>query len=425
MSPSLLWAKPVVRSIWKKAKTGEYLVRGFGTNRPYPNLDDLVVVPAQLTGPAAVDKYRESINTRVIIGEDLARPLVLETPVFIAAMSFGAISKPGKLAFAYAAAKAGTATNTGEGGSPPEELQACREGGEGKIVAQWSTGRFGVNTEYLRMADAIEIKIGQGAKPGMGGHLMAEKVSPEVARVRGIPLGTDALSPCRHLDVDSVDDLKKHVQLLREITNYEIPIIIKLGPADVYDDIVKAVELGADAVAIDGGEGGTGCSPAVASDHAGVPTLGLFAPAVRALRDTGAAERGIKLMLMGGIRDGADIYKAIALGADCVGIATAAMIAIGCTACELCHTGKCQPDIATQKPDEEIRLDWRRAGGELFNYIKAITEELKVLTALSGHGDISELSPEDLVAMTYDASAITGIKLMGLDRPVPLWENGS
>jgi len=413
-----VWTKDMVREIQRKAETGAYVVRGFGSNIPYPSLDEILIVPAQLHGPPAVDKYREEVRTQVVIGPDLPRPLVLEAPVHIAAMSFGAIGPNGKTALAYGAARMGIATNTGEGGMLPSEKEACRRYGDGKIIVQWSTGRFGVSADYLRAADAVEIKLGQGAKPGMGGHLMAEKVTEEVARIRGIPLGTDALSPCRHLDMDGLHDLANHVKLIREVTDYQVPVLIKLGPADVYEDVKQAVEAGADAVVIDGGEGGTGASPEVASDHAGVPTLGLFRPALRAFEDTRARERGIKLIILGGIRHGADVVKALALGADAVGVATGAMIAMGCTACELCHTGTCPKGIATQDPARQV--DVEEAGERVYNYLKAMNEEIKILTALSGHNDIAALGPDDLVATTVRASAVTGLKLIGLDRPVAL-----
>ncbi|MGB9867580.1 MAG: FMN-binding glutamate synthase family protein [Bacillota bacterium] len=415
MPKSTIWDSQTVSEILQKAKTGKYSTRGFGTNRPLPSLDDLVIVPSQLAGSPAVDKYREHVDTEVVIGEWLEKPLRLKTPIFIAAMSFGAISKAGKMAFAYAASKVGTFTNTGEGGLLPEELEVCRSYG-GSLVVQWSTGRFGVSAAYLKSGDAVEIKIGQGAKPGMGGHLLAEKVTPEIAKIRGIPMGTDALSPCRHLDVDSVEDLKKHVQLIRAVTENKVPVLIKLGPARVYDDARLAVELGADAIVIDGGEGGTGCAPHIVIEHAGIPTLGIMAPARRALKDTGAEKKGVKLLVMGGVRHGADVYKALALGADAVGIASAAMIAVGCTVCQMCDTGRCPKGIAGEGAGQT--LDFKAAGEALANFINALTEEVKVLAALSGHSSISTIGLEDVRALTVDTSMITGAKLIGLEQPV-------
>lgn len=415
MPKSAIWNADTVAEIRAKAKTGRTPTRGFGTNRPLPGFDDLVVVPSQLAGPPPVDKYREKVDTGVVIGEWLEKPLRLKTPVFVAAMSFGAISKAGKMAFAYGASKAGTFTNTGEGGLLDEELAVCRELG-GFLVVQWSTGRFGVSARYLKGADAVEIKVGQGAKPGMGGHLLAEKVTDEVARVRGIPLGTDALSPCRHLDIDSVDDLRKHVQLIRSVTENKVPVMFKLGPGRVYEDVKLAVELGADAVVIDGAEGGTGCAPGVVIEHAGIPTLGVFAPARKALEETGAKRRGVKLLVMGGIRNGSDAFKALALGADAVGVATAAMIAIGCTACQACDTGRCPKGIAGEGAAQP--LDYQEAGEALANFLGAVTEEIKVLAALSGHSSLKGIGIDDVRALNVNASYITGAKLIGYEKPL-------
>lgn len=419
MALSSIWTKTQIKNIHQKSEEGKYQLRGFGANMPYPNLDDLLIVPAQLH-KTAYDKYREKIDSKVVIGENLKRPMELEVPLFIAAMSFGAISKPGKMAFAKGISKLGGAHFTGEGGYLKEERELCDKYG-GKLVVQWSTGRFGVNMDYMKVADAVEIKLGQGAKPGMGGHLMAEKINEKIAETRGIHQDTDALSPCRHLDMESPDDLKKHVELVRELTNHEIPVIIKLGPGDIYEDVKLAIKAEPDAVAIDGGEGGTGCAPHIVAEHAGVPTLGVFEPAMRAFKETGAKERGIKFLVMGGIRNGADVYKALALDADACGLGTAAMIGIGCTGCQQCHTGTCPYGIATQDEEKTAKLDAEEAGDRLANYLQATREELITLTALSGHNDTHEISKNDLVAKNINASAITGVKLIGYDKPVTAW----
>lgn len=408
MSHSALWTTELIREIKNKSVSAGDTMRGFGANRPFPTLDGLVVIPAQLHGPAAVDRYRDAVRTKVVIGEGLPQPLVLETPVFIPAMSFGAIGREGKMALAHAASQTGTATNTGEGGGLDAEREICQSG-NGKLVVQWSTGRFGVNLRYLRSADAIEIKIGQGAKPGMGGHLLADKVTDQIASLRGIVPGKDALSPCRHLDVDQPGDLAGHVRLLRQVTGHRIPIILKLGPADVYEDVAAAIRLGVDAIAIDGAEGGTGCAPVVAIEHAGIPTIGLFAPIRRALADTGAAGK-VKIMVMGGIRHGADVYKALALGADAVGMATASLIAMGCTACQQCMTGRCPAAIASQ---DESTLDWRAAGDRLARFLDRVTDEVRTLSALSGHDDVNSLSVSDVAALDWNVAAITGAPLIG------------
>ena len=413
MSLSHIWSKEAIKDIKQKRDKGKYQLRGFGTNRYIPSFDDLQVVPGQLS-KSPYDKYREEINTRVVIGEDLDHPLVLDFPVMISAMSFGAISEPGKLAFARGAALAGTATNTGEGGMLDKEREVAQDKNyRGKIISQWSTGRFGVNVDYLQNSDAVEIKIGQGAKPGMGGHLMMEKITPQIATIRGLSVHSDVLSPCQHLDVDSPEDLKKHITLIREVLGKKTPVIVKLGPGDIYEDVRMAVDLKPDARAIDGGEGGTGCAPEVVIEHTGVPTLGVFALATKAFQETRAREKGIKLIISGGIKHGADVFKALAMGADAVSVGTGAMIAIGCTGCQQCHTGTCPEGIATQKEDKTSKLDWEQAGQQLGNYFEAIKEELVTLTALSGNDNVGELSKEELVALNLDAAEITGTKLIG------------
>lgn len=423
-----LWVFQTIDEIHYKAQTGKYLLRGYGTMRPLPHFDDLVIVPAQLYPPTPKDKYREKCNVEVVIGEGkVSKPLRLKIPIMFAAMSYGAISREAKIALATAAAKLGTAVCTGEGGSFPEEYYLTHgykneedfmngkktyEPG-GYLIVQWASGRWGVSVDYLQRSDAIEIKIGQGAKPGMGGHLLGEKVTEEVAKIRGIPVGTDCLSPSRHYDIQDVEkDLKKQIDVLRDITNYEKPVIVKLGPGRIYKDVKIAAEAGADAIAIDGLQGGTGASPEIVIQHAGIPTIGCIPPAVRALEDLGLRKE-VKLIVMGGIRNGADIVKAIALGADCVAIASAALIAMGCRVCAQCMKGKCPYGITSQAPELRKRLQPQRAAERLVNFLKALTEEVKMLTMLSGHDDIRQLSREDLRALDVNVAAITGVKLVG------------
>ncbi|MCK4352214.1 4Fe-4S binding protein [candidate division WOR-3 bacterium] len=403
------WTSDVVETIHLKAETGEYALRGYGSSRPLPTLDDIIVVPAQLS-KTPVDKYRQECNTKVVIGKGrVKKPLALDIPIVLGAMSYGAISKNAKMALAKGTAQAGSAANTGEGGSFPEERKLAKN-----LIVQWSTGRFGCNTHYLKTADAIEIKVGQGAKPGMGGHLMADKVTPEIAKVRGIPVGTDVLSPCRHLDMTRPGDLDKHVELLREVTDWQIPIIIKLGPGNIYNDVKFAIEAEPDAIAIDGMEGGTGASPEITTEHAGIPTLGCIVPAVKALEDSGHKDK-IKLMLLGGIKTGADTVKAIAMGFDIVGIASAALIALGCRVCKQCNTGKCVYGIATQDPDLSLRLDINEGARRIANFLAVMTGELKILTMLAGYDDIYKLTKDDLRTLNRGAADITGIKLIGAE----------
>ncbi|MDI6644644.1 MAG: glutamate synthase-related protein [Methanobacteriaceae archaeon] len=402
-----IWDPRTIADIRYTSKAGKYVLRGFGTERRLPNFDDIIILPAQAS-IAPVDKYREACNTQVVLGNRFAEePLVLESPVLIAGMSFGALSKECKLAMAKGTSLVGSCANTGEGGMLPEEREYADN-----LIVQYSSGRFGVSTSYLNGADCIEVKIGQGAKPGMGGHLLAEKVSPEVAKIRGIPEGTDALSPARFLDATKEGDLAKHIELLREVTDWRIPIIVKLGPGRVYDDVIIAAEAGADIISVDGMEGGTGAAPEVVIEHTGIPTLPSLVQAVNALEDSGMKDE-IDLIITGGIRSGADVAKAMAMGADAAYIGTGAMIAMGCQACRMCYTGKCPVGVATQDPDLRKRLDVDLAAMRVANYIKSMTEETKMLAQLAGHDDIRKFSPEDLRALNLDVAEITGLKLVG------------
>ena len=406
-----IWSRSIVHDIWLKAESGTYLVRGTGATRPVPHFDDLVILPAQTSRPP-IDKYREPCNTRVVLGDRYAEePLVLETPIMVAAMSFGAISLEAKVAIAIGTALAGTATNTGEGGMHPEERKHAK-----LLIAQYASGRFGVSAKYLNDADGVEIKIGQGAKAGMGGHLLGEKVTEEIAMIRGIPPGTDALSPARHMDIIGPEDLAMKIEQLREITDWRIPIAVKYSAGRVSDDVKIAAKAGADIIVVDGMQGGTGATPDVVANHAGIPTIAAIVQADQALREIGLRDK-VSLVAAGGIRTGADVAKALALGADAVQIGTGALIALGCTVCRQCHIGKCPKGIATQDPKLRRRLDPEKGGIRVYNYIKAMTEELKILTQQAGKTDVRNLEMEDLRALTVNASAITGVKLAGWDKP--------
>lgn len=429
------WTFPQVEEIHHKAQTGEYMLRGFGTMGYAPSFDKITVVPSQISSPAPRDKYREECNLEVVIGEDTCEnPIRLQYPFLFPAMSFGALSREARMALSIGAAQTGIINNTGEGGLLKDEtwlikgyeneartLRRWEPGGY--LVVQWSTGRWGVSADYVRAGDAVEIKIGQGAKPGMGGHLLGAKVTEEIAAVRGIPVGSDALSPCRYYDVQDLEDMKCMVAFLRDVTDYKVPILFKLGPSRPYEDVKACIEAGADAISIDGLVGGTGASPAIVTQGVGIPTVALIPPAVQALKDMGV-HRQVKLFVLGGMRTGLDAYKAMAMGADGVGFGTAAEIAMGCRACMACHTGRCPYGITSQDPELRARLNPEEAGQRLANFIKATAEEVKILTMLSGHDDIKDLSEEDLRAMDLNTAAITGLKLIGYERRLPWWEDG-
>jgi len=429
------WTFPQIEEIHHKAQSGQYMLRGFGTMGYAPSFDNITVVPSQIASPAPRDKYREECNMEVIIGEDTCEnPMRLKYPFLFPAMSFGALSREARMALSIGSAQTGIMNNTGEGGLLEDETWLIKgfENRErtlkrwepgGYLVVQWSTGRWGVSADYIRAGDGVEMKIGQGAKPGMGGHLMGAKVTEEIAAVRGIPVGSDALSPCRHYDVQDLEDMKRMVAFVRDVTDYQVPILFKLGPSRPYEDVKACIEAGADAISIDGLVGGTGASPSIVTQGVGIPTVALIPPSVRALKDMGV-HRKVKLFVLGGMRSGLDAYKALAMGADGVGFGAAAEIAMGCRACMACSTGKCAYGITAQDPELRARLDPEEAGDRLANFIKATAEELKILTMLSGHDDIKDLSEEDLRAMEPNVAAITGLKLIGYERRLPWWENG-
>jgi len=401
-----MWSQETINAIKAKAATGKYAVRGMGSKRSLPHFDDLVILPAQTSRPP-IDNYREPCETKTVIGKRFAeKPLEMDYPIMLGAMSFGALSREAKVAFAKGASRLGIPVNTGEGGMLPEERKYAN-----KLVVQYASGRFGVSAEYLNNADAIEIKIGQGAKPGMGGHLMGEKVTAEVSAIRGIPKGTDALSPARHMDIVGPEDLALKITQLREITDWKIPIIIKYSPGRVESDVKIAAKAGADAVAIDGMQGGTGAAPDIGIEHSGIPTIAALVEANRALVDMKLRDE-VDLIVSGGIRHGADIAKALALGADAVQIATSAMISVGCIMCRQCHLGKCPVGITTQDPEFRKKFD-SQAEQKFVNYLNVTIKELKMLTQLAGLTNVHNLDVDDLRALDYNTSLITGIALVG------------
>ncbi|MBM4422288.1 MAG: FMN-binding glutamate synthase family protein [Chloroflexi bacterium] len=403
------WSSSTVRDIQEKARTGKHLVRGCGTTRKLPTFDDLVLLSAGLSR-MPVDTYREDAVTRTVLGARYAKkPLVIETPIMVAPMSYGALSKEAKIALAMGSAKVGTAMNNGEGGLLPEErAHSYRQ------VVQVCPSRFGFSLRNLEEADAIELVFGIGAKPGLSGHLMAEKMTAEIAAFRGLPPGIDLASHPRHGDIFGADDLVVKLQELREITNYEKPIFLKVGAGRVYEDVKIAAKVGVDGVVIDGMQGGTGAGPKIAIDHLGMPTLAALVQATRALEDMGVKDE-VSLMISGGIRDGADIAKALALGADAVYVGTGAMVAMGCTVCLECHKGECEFGIGTQKLELRERLNIKLAAHRVANYFTAMTNEMVILAKACGKSNVHNLEREDLRAVSLEACAMTGIPYIGSD----------
>jgi methylamine---glutamate N-methyltransferase subunit C len=338
-------------------------------------------------------------------------------------MSFGALGANAKEALGRAATMVGTSTTTGDGGMTEEERRASR-----LLVYQVLPSRYGMNPDHLRQADAIEVVVGQGAKPGGGGMLLGQKISPRVAAMRTLPEGVDQRSACRHPDWTGPDDLAIKILELREITAWEKPIYVKVGGARPYYDTALAVKAGADVVVLDGMQGGTAATQDVFIEHVGLPTLACLRQAVEALKELDM-HRKVQLVVSGGIRSGADVAKALAMGADAVSIGMAALIALNCNRpiheadyaalgtrpgyCHHCHTGRCPVGITTQDPDLEARLDPETGARQVKNYLQTLNLEAQTLARANGKSHVHNLEPEDLVALTVEAAAMAGVPLAG------------
>ncbi len=414
-----------IDEIQRKAATGIYEIRGYGTlrERRWATFDDLTFLPCSLTR-IPLEGYREKCSTKTILGTRHAqKPIELDIPIMITGMSWGALSLNAKTALAKGAAKAGSSNTTGDGGM----LRAERDNSK-YLIYEVLPSRYGINIHDMREADAIELTIGQGAKPGTGGLLLGSKVSDVIAKQRDLPIGVDQRSPARHPDFLGPDDMVIKVEELREATDGKVPIFIKIGASRVFDDVKLAAKAGADVVVVDGMEGGTGASPAILQEHTGLPTLAAVCEARRALEDIGVYGE-VQLIIAGGIRDGVDAAKAIALGADAIYIGTAALIALNCNRsmyvddyhaigaapyhCHHCHTGRCPVGITTQDPELMKRLDIEEASERVFNLLRVMTQEVQMLARACGKSDIHHLEPEDMAALTAEASMICGIPLAG------------
>ncbi|MGD9538440.1 MAG: FMN-binding glutamate synthase family protein [Alphaproteobacteria bacterium] len=427
-----IWSPDTIEAIQEKAELGRYQIRGQATKRrDLPSFDDLVFVPAGLSR-MPLEGYRERCDTRVVIGEGkVKRPLVLERPIMIAGMSFGALSVNAKRALGKAATQCGISTCTGDGGMHPEERK-----NSAKLVYQYLPSRYGLTPYDMQKADMIEVVCGQGAKPGTGGVLLGTKVSAEVARMRDLPEGVDQRTPCRHPDWMGADDLPVKIQQIREATDYEIPVSVKVGASRIADDIKLIARSGVDAIVFDGMEGGTAASPAIQLDHTGIPTIAGIAEAAESLRDMGLKE-DVKLIVGGGIRNGADAAKCIALGADVVYIGTAALIALGCHRpihvedyhrmgttpyeCNHCHTGLCPVGITTQYPKLIERLDPEEGAERVANFLNAMTMEIQLFARACGKNKVHDLDGNDMKALTIEASMMTGVPMVGLNGRIPAW----
>ena len=373
-----------------------------------------------------MEGYRESCNTKVTLGDRFSsNPLNLDIPITVAGMSFGALSAQAKEALGRGASLVGTSTTTGDGGMTKEERAHSKQ-----LVYQLLPSRYGMNPDDLRKADAIEIVVGQGAKPGGGGMLLGQKINDRVAEMRTLPKGIDQRSPCRHPDWTGPDDMEIKILELREITGWKVPIFVKVAGSRPYYDVALAAKAGADVVVVDGMQGGTAATQEVFIENVGIPTLACVKPAVKALQELGL-HRKVQLIVSGGIRNGADVAKAMALGADAVSIGSAALIALGdndpkyqkdyeklgttAGSFDDWHEGIDPAGITTQDKKLSKRLDPKLGGRRLANYLNVMTMEAQTIARACGKNDLRNLEPEDLCALTVESAAMAGVPLAGTD----------
>ena len=420
---SATFDRATLAEIRRAAATGIYDIRGYGAKRKLPHFDDLLFLGASISR-YPLEGYRERCGTNVVLGARHAKkPIELRIPITIAGMSFGSLSAQAKEALGRGATIAGTSTTTGDGGMTQEERRSSQT-----LVYQYLPSRYGMNPDDLRAADAIEIVIGQGAKPGGGGMLLGQKITERVAAMRTLPAGIDQRSASRHPDWTGPDDLEIKILELREITDWEKPIYVKIGASRPYYDTALAVKAGADVVVLDGMQGGTAATQTVFIENVGLPILAAIRPAVQALQELGMHRR-VQLIVSGGIRNGADVAKALALGADAVSIGTAALAALGdndpafeaeyaalgshAGAYDAWHEGRDPAGITTQDPVLAARLDPVLGGRRLANYLAVLTLEAQTIARACGKSHVHNLEPEDLVALTVEAAAMARVPLAG------------
>lgn len=395
------WSQQVMTEVYRQAESGGVLLSSMGNPKDYPVYWDKILINAsQVTNPS-IDPLREPMETKVFLGQKpekinfnadgsintkITPQVELNMPIMFSAMSYGSISKNAHESLARAATELGTCYNTGEGGLHKDFYQY----GPNTIV-QVASGRFGIFKDYLEAGAAIEIKMGQGAKPGIGGHLPGIKIREDVSKTRMIPMGTDAISPAPHHDIYSIEDLRQLVFSLKEATNYEKPIIVKIAAVHNVAAIASGIaRSGADIIAIDGYRGGTGAAPTRIRDNVGIPIELALASVDQRLRDEGI-RNNVSVVVAGSIRSAADCVKAIALGADAVYIGTAALLALGCHLCRSCHGGKCNWGIATQRPDLVKRLNPEIGYKRLVNLVKAWNHEIMEMMGGMGINSVEAL----------------------------------
>lgn len=400
IDPSLvLHDNGVMDEIHKVALTGKSLGEAMDTLMPVPNFDDILILGAQLSRFPKADGA--DVNIRTVIGKNAKRPMVLESPVYISHMSFGALSSRAKVALAKGSAIAKTAMCSGEGGALEDEMMNSY-----RYIFEYIPNKYSVNKNTFDHSSAVEIKIGQGTKPGMGGHLPGEKVTKRIAEIRGKPEGKDILSPSKFEEINSPEDLKKMVNELRSMSD-GLPIGVKIAAGHIEEDLEFISHSGCDFITIDGRGGATGSSPKYLKDASSVPTVYALSRARKYMDEHNMCQQ---LVITGGLRTSRDFVKALAMGADAVAISSAALMALGCQRYRICDSGKCPIGIATQDPALESRLDVDKGAARVANYLNSVANELRSFTRITGHDDVHDLSLDDLCTISSEISENTGIR---------------
>lgn len=387
-----------MKEIHQMAVSGKSIIEAMGTQMPMPSWEDILILGAQLNPPPLME--HEEVDTETIIGKNAKKPMVLKNPVYISHMSFGALSKETKVALAKGSAMAGSAMCSGEGGILPDEMAAAD-----KYIFEYVPNRYSVTPENLKNADAVEIKIGQGTKPGMGGHLPGEKVTPEISEIRNKPMGKDIISPSKFDDINNKEDLKNMVMWLRTASEGR-PIGIKIAAGRIEKDLEYCVYAEPDFITIDGRGGATGASPKLVRDATSVPTIYALHRARKYLDQVGA---DIQLVITGGLRVSSDFAKALAMGADAIAVASSALIAAACQQYRICGSGMCPVGVATQDPKLRERFQGDAAAQRVANFLNVSLEELKTFARITGHHRLHDLSVEDLCTISREISEHTNI----------------
>lgn len=385
--------------IHQMATTGRSVAEPMRTRVRTISWEDILIKGAQLARLPLNEE--EAVNTQTVIGPSSKHPLILQSPIYVTHMSFGALSREAQVALARGSAAVRTAMCSGEGGILDEALNQAH-----KFIFEYVPNRYSMTDDYLKRVDAIEIKIGQSAKPGLGGHLPGEKVTKEIAAIRGFPAGTAITSPARFADIRNKEDLKERVEWLREQVGHK-PVGIKIAAGNIEADLEVALYAGPDFITIDGRPGATGSAPKFIKGSTSVPTIFALYRARRFLDRAGA--RGVSLVITGGLRISSDFAKALALGADAVAIGTAALMAIGCQQYRICQTGRCPVGVTTHDPELRARLDVDKSAERLANFLQVSNKELMEFARLTGNDDVHGLSISDLCTTNSEISGHTDI----------------